>query len=117
MIRQGIPRSGDKGELMTCLLVLACLSLIQLERPVLERGGESDSPPSHLPAAIDIVAALENVVADAIARAEPSVVAIHRVKGENQQETLAVRGKPRPLAFDSRLPRSRQRQCGRRLPS
>ena len=47
------------------------------------------------------------MVADAIARAEPSVVAIHRYKGENPQETLAVRGKARPLLMDPRSPRSR----------
>jgi S1-C subfamily serine protease len=52
------------------------------------------------------------VVADAIAKAEPSVVAIHRNKGENPQETLAVRGKPRPQGFDPRLPRSRLTRDG-----
>ena len=53
------------------------------------------------------MAALESVVADAIARAEPSVVAIHRYKGENPQETLAVRGKARPQLMDPRSTRSR----------
>src|SRR5271165_640053 len=92
---------------MTWLFLLACLSLIEIEPPV---GAQSvnPNPPQAQPAApIDIVAALETVVADAIARAEPSVVAIHRVKGENPQETLAVRGKSRPPAFDPRVPRSR----------
>src|SRR5271165_4862666 len=92
---------------MTWLFLLACLSLIEIEPPV---GAQSvnPNPPQAQPAApIDIVAALETVVADAIARAEPSVVAIHRVKGENPRETLAVRGKSRPPAFDPRVPRSR----------
>ena len=90
---------------MTWLFLLACISLIEIEPPV---GAQSvnPNPPQAQPAApIDIVAALETVVADAIARAEPSVVAIHRVKGENPQETLAVRGKSRPQLFDPRVPR------------
>ena len=70
-------------------------------------GRECRSAAGEVPAPIDIVAAIENVVADAIARAEPSVVAIHRQKGENPQETLAVRGRPRPLTFDPRAARSR----------
>jgi S1-C subfamily serine protease len=75
---------------MTLLLSLACLTALECD------------PPSQVPqearqvAPIDLVSALETVVADAIATAEPSVVAIHRFKGENPQETLAVRGKPRP---------------------
>ena len=107
MIREGLRGSRDKGELMTWLFLLACISLIEIEPPV---GAQSvnPNPPQAQPAApIDIVAALETVVADAIARAEPSVVAIHRVKGENPQETLAVRGKSRPQLFDPRVPRSR----------
>ncbi len=97
---------------MTWLFLLACLSLFELEPPVgaqpIAVPNVNPNPPPAQPAApIDIVAALETVVADAIARAEPSVVAIHRVKGENPQETLAVRGKSRPLLFDPRVPRSR----------
>ncbi len=97
---------------MTWLILLACLSLHELEppvgaQPVAVQDAHPNPPPAQPPAPIDIVAALENVVADAIARAEPSVVAIHRVKGENPQETLAVRGKTRPPAFDPRVPRSR----------
>ena len=41
---------------------------------------------------------METVIADAIARAEPSVVAIHRWKGENPEKTLAVRGRQHPRA-------------------
>jgi serine protease Do len=76
-------------------------------------GGLASDPPNGLRqlAPDEIVAALESVVSDAIARAEPSVVAIHRIKGESTQETQAVRGKPRarpglePLGPNSRLPR------------
>ena len=46
--------------------------------------------------AVDPVQALEDAVADAIARAEPSVVAIRRDKADKGQETLAVRGRARP---------------------
>ena len=99
MIREGLLGSRDKGELMTWLFLLACLSLIELEPPVGAQSANPNPPPAQPPAPIDIVAALETVVADAIARAEPSVVAIHRVKGENPQETLAVRGKSRPQAL------------------
>ncbi len=41
---------------------------------------------------LDVVAALETVLADAIAKAEPAVVAIAREKSDND-ETLAVRGR------------------------
>jgi serine protease Do len=98
---------------MTWLLLLTCMSLIELEPPA---GAQSaiPNPPQAQPAApIDLVSALETVVADAIARAEPSVVAIHRFKGENGQETLAVRGKPRPqVGFDPRVPRPRLSRDG-----
>jgi len=72
----------------------------------------ASDPPARSPA--DIVAAIETVMADAIAKAEPSVVAIHRDKGENSQETQAIRGRkralnlhepPRPFLLDGRLPR------------
>ena len=107
MIREGLRGSRDKGELMTWLFLLACISLIEIEPPVGTQSVNPNPPQAQPAAPIDIVAALETVVADAIARAEPSVVAIHRVKGENPQETLAVRGKSRPQLFDPRVPRSR----------
>jgi S1-C subfamily serine protease len=44
---------------------------------------------------MDLVAAIETVISDAIAKAEPSVVAIHREKSEHSKETLAVRGRDR----------------------
>src|SRR5271166_1498873 len=92
---------------MTWLFLLACISLIEIEPPAGTQSVNPNPPQAQPPAPIDIVAALETVVADAIARAEPSVVAIHRFKGENSQETLAVRGKSRPQLFDPRVPRSR----------
>ena len=51
------------------------------------------------PSPLEVVAALETALADAIARAEPSVVAIARTKAEDSDETTAVRGRnpaPRP---------------------
>jgi S1-C subfamily serine protease len=60
--------------------------------------GWADPPAGSAPAAaFDIVSSIETVVADAIERAEPSVVAIARDKAERNEsnETLAVRGKPR----------------------
>ncbi len=51
----------------------------------------------------DVVAALETAVADAIARAEFSVVAIARTKGENGDVTTAIRGRnPAPVNTDPR---------------
>jgi S1-C subfamily serine protease len=53
----------------------------------------------------DVISALETAVADAIAKAEPSVVAITRVKGPNVDETTAVRGKnPDPGFPNTRFP-------------
>lgn len=50
-----------------------------------------DPPPAARPSAYAMVEAIETVLEDAIARAEPSVVAIAREKSENDQ-TLAVKG-------------------------
>jgi len=74
---------------MTSIVLSSCLLLAS---PVQEV--PPPNPPGHSPA--DIVAAIETVMADAIAKAEPSVVAIHRYKVENSQETQAVRGRKRP---------------------
>jgi serine protease Do len=49
--------------------------------------------PATRPSAFEIATAVETVVSDAIAKAEPSVVAIHRQKNEASPETLAVRGR------------------------
>ena len=60
------------------------------------------NPAGPHPSPADVVAALETAISDAIAKAEPSVVAIHRFKGENSQETLAVRGRKRPSNMHER---------------
>src|SRR5260370_27242213 len=63
-------------------------------------------PPAASPSlsAQQIVAAMETVLGDAIARAEPSVVAIAREKSEND-ETLAIRGRDagRNLVIERRM--------------
>ena len=52
------------------------------------------SAPPQLPTApIDVVSALETALVDAIAKAEPSVVAIAREKNGKTEETTAVRGR------------------------
>jgi hypothetical protein len=89
---------------MTALVLLCCLACTQdgLQPPT------SAPPPGPAPA--DVVVALETAISDAIARAEASVVAIHRDKAEHSQETLAVRGRrpvpqvlePSPLDFQFR---------------
>ena len=78
---------------MTSLVVLSCLAWT-LDGP---QSPAAPQPPG--PAAGRLVAALETAMADAIAKAEPSVVAIHRDKGENSQETRAVRGRKPPPRF------------------
>jgi serine protease Do len=74
---------------MTSLALLSCLVLSWPDPPAQEPAGAAIAP-------ADVVSALENAIADSIAKAEQSVVAIHRSKGENNQETLAVRGRKRP---------------------
>jgi serine protease Do len=64
-----------------------------------------DPPSAARPSGLELVEAIESVVQDAIARAEPSVVAIAREKAENDQ-TLAVKGRnpdPEPDA-EPRVP-------------
>jgi S1-C subfamily serine protease len=52
----------------------------------------------------EVVAALETALADAIAKAEPSVVAIARSKGADGDETTAIRGRnPAPIHTDPRV--------------
>lgn len=64
------------------------------------------SPPGDPVSAADIVAALESATIDAIAKAQPSVVAIARVRGDDPEKTLAVRGESpvamAPLGPDSK---------------
>ncbi len=53
------------------------------------------------PTAADIVSALESVTIDSIAKAQPSVVAIARVRNDDPNKTTAIRGSaPVPLAVD-----------------
>jgi serine protease Do len=59
-------------------------------------------PPAPKPA--DVVAALESALTEAIAKAEPSVVAIAREKNGDSEETIAVRGRrPDPPPGAARL--------------
>ncbi len=86
---------------MTSLVFSSCL-LLGWSAPQVP----ASDPPD--PQAAAFVASIEKLLADAIARAEPSVVTIARNKNENGQETLAVRGRRRarhvPLPFPGRLP-------------
>src|SRR6185437_11957919 len=99
-------RSRMKDPIMTSLVLFCCLAWTQegIQPP-------TSSPPSGA-APVDVVAALETAMADAIAKAEPSVVAIHREKAQNTRETQAVRGRkrehhfPEPTQVDFRLPRT-----------
>ncbi len=87
---------------MAFLLCLACATLAWDDPP------SAQAQPAAAAQPIDVVSAIEKVLSDVIAQAEPSVVAIHRDKNENAQETLAVRGKDRRLrAADARVPRAR----------
>lgn len=83
---------------MTALVVLSCLAWVP-------DGPQAPASPSSSPAPAEVVASLEQVLAEAIAKAEPSVVAIHRKKAEHSQETQAVRGRKRsrPLVDHSRF--------------
>jgi S1-C subfamily serine protease len=76
---------------MTSLVVLASLTFAQT-------GSQPPASSPTGPTPSEIVTSIEAVIADAIAKAEPSVVAIHRFKEGKSQETLAVRGrKPPPM--------------------
>ena len=81
---------------MISLVLSSCLVMAQPLPPPQGPGRPAVSP-------ADVVAALETVISDAIAKAEPSVVAIHRFKGENSQETQAVRGRRRPSNGNANL--------------
>jgi serine protease Do len=71
---------------MISFVLSSFLALVCADPPPQEPKAPASSP-------ADVVTAIETVISDAIAKAEPSVVAIHRVKGENSQETQAVRGR------------------------
>src|SRR3954468_15192845 len=53
-------------------------------------------------APVEVVAALESALGDAIEKAEPSVVAIARTKAADGEGTTAVRGRPAPTQTDPR---------------
>jgi serine protease Do len=67
-------------------VVLAFLALL----------GDPVAQQPQQPSPSDIVTAMETALADAIAKAEPSVVAIAREKDGKSEETMAVRGKMGP---------------------
>jgi serine protease Do len=77
---------------MSALLLTSCVVLA---------GGLPQEPASRPPgpSPAEVVASIETAIADAIAKAEPSVVAISRYKGDNSHatETQAVRGRKRGL--------------------
>jgi serine protease Do len=78
-----------------CALVLSCCLVLAAQEP------QQPAPGSPGVSSAEIVSALETVIADAIAKAEPSVVAIHRTKAARSEETQAVRGRNhRPSARD-----------------
>jgi serine protease Do len=56
----------------------------------------AQQPKADPPSPLDVVTAMETVLADAIAKAEPSIVAISRDKGKGD-ETTAVKGRNPPL--------------------
>jgi serine protease Do len=57
--------------------------------------------PPRTPAPLDVVTALETAMSDAIAKAQPSVVAIARVRTADGEETTAIRGRnPNPVQDD-----------------
>jgi serine protease Do len=74
---------------MTSVVLSSCLLLAW-------SGPQQKGSDPVAPAPADVVASIETAISDAIAKAEPSVVAIHRNKSENSQETLAIRGRRRP---------------------
>ncbi len=70
------------------------------ESPPQQQAPQQQQPPSP----IDVVSALETALSDAIARAEPSVVAIAREKDGKSELTTAIRGKMAPLTMPQELP-------------
>jgi S1-C subfamily serine protease len=101
LARGAIDQLRRKDPSMTALLFSSCLLLGWPAQQA-----KASDPPE--PSAAAIVASVEKLISDAIATAEPSVVAIHRNKNETGQETLAIRGRKRgrslPMAFPNRIP-------------
>lgn len=78
---------------MTPTVALTCLVLAQAS----SRGQDAPDSLAPAPSAAALVASFESVMVHAIARAEPSVVAIHRDRAPNVKETRAVRGWKPPV--------------------
>ena len=74
-------------------LAFVVLALLILADP----SSPQDDPRPKPPSPIEVVSALETALGDAIATAEPSVVAIAREKNGKSELTTAVRGRMAPL--------------------
>jgi serine protease Do len=83
-------------------LALVIIALLALATPRSSDGSppQQEKPPSP----IDVVSALETALGDAIARAEPSVVAIAREKDGKSDLTTAIRGRMAPLTLPPEQP-------------
>jgi serine protease Do len=83
-------------------LARVIIALLALAAPRFSDGSppQQEKPPSPL----DVVSALETALSDAIARAEPSVVAIAREKDGKSDLTTAVRGRMTPLTLTQDQP-------------
>ena len=66
--------------------------------------GDDPQPERKPPSPIDVVSALETAIGDAIALAEPSVVAIAREKDGKSELTTAVRGRMAPMVVQQQPP-------------
>jgi serine protease Do len=83
-------------------LARVIIALLVLAAPRSSDGSppQQEKPPSP----IDVVSALETALGDAIARAEPSVVAIAREKDGKNDLTTAIRGRMGPLTLPQDQP-------------
>ena len=99
VLRRPAPRPEDARGNLTMTHLAPILALAMLGEP-------SPEPP-------DVVAVLERAVTDAVAKAEGSVVAIHRFKSE-KGETTAVRGRAPAVAPAGRPPAHRPVRGARR---
>ncbi len=78
-------------------LVAVVLALLTQANPAATQEPQArSSPAQQAPSPLDVVSALEAALADAIAKAEPSVVAIAREKDSNGEQTTAIRGRMNP---------------------
>jgi S1-C subfamily serine protease len=81
---------------------------------------QADPPPSQSQAKAspaDVVAALEEATIEAIARAQPSVVAIARIRGEEPDKTTAIRGQaPDRMPMPPQIKNARLQRFDRAAP-